>query len=254
VVGPLRVEALSLVRRSAFPPHPQPSGGQHADQEDGPGEAAPPVHAQAAREPFVSEAGPEDGAGKAAPPEFAQVADERRDVTMPTTVLGGDREGPPPATTLADMPYDSFLAERQKIVDARQRAQQRVDQIINGGAAGALVLSITFADSLAAAAPKAPWLLPLAWTLLLVTLGLNFVAHFLSQWAFDRYLSSFDAAYQTGRPCSHDGVESKTSRVLDVAAAVSFVSGIALLGAFALTNLSPTTTHVPDPPAAVGTP
>jgi hypothetical protein len=173
---------------------------------------------------------------------------------MPTTVLPGDPGEPPPASSLADMPYESFLVERQKIVDARQRAQQRVDQIINGGAAGALVLSITFADTLAAAAPKTTWLLPLAWTLLLVTLGCNFVAHFLSQWAFDRYLGSFDAAYNTGSECSHDGIENKASRALDVTAAVAFVLGIALLGAFALTNLGPTTTHAPEPPAAVGTP
>lgn len=167
------------------------------------------------------------------------------------TVRRLDPEAPPPAGSLADMPYESFLAERQRIVEARQRAQQRVDQIINGGAAGALVLSITFADALATAGPKAPWLLSLAWTLLLVTLGCNFVAHFLSQWAFDRYLGSFDAAYQTGGVCQHDGIEHKASRLLDITAAIGFVAGISLLGAFALVNLSQTTPYVAESVAAI---
>lgn len=48
-----------------------------------------------------------------------------------------------------EMAYETFLAERQKIVDARQRTQQRFDQIVSAGAAGALVLSITFLERIA---------------------------------------------------------------------------------------------------------
>lgn len=64
------------------------------------------------------------------------------------------------------IPYEHFIAERHKIIDARARSYQRTDQLVTGGAAGALVLSITFLEKLAPdPSEHARWILLTAWSL-----------------------------------------------------------------------------------------
>ena len=67
-----------------------------------------------------------------------------------------------------------YFEERRLLLEARQRGYQRADQMIVGGATGALVLSITFLRNLGSAAGllASGWLVS-AWILLLVTLLLN---------------------------------------------------------------------------------
>lgn len=137
------------------------------------------------------------------------------------------------------MPYDCFLSERQRIVDARQREQQRFDQLVSGGAAGALVLSITFLDYIAPgeAVVEGRAVLLVSWLFLLLTLGCNFLGHFFSQRAFDEYLESFDRAYVDHVPCIYTSPASTTVRWLVGAAAVSFIIGIVLMAFFSASSL-----------------
>jgi hypothetical protein len=109
---------------------------------------------------------------------------------------------------------------------------------VTTGAAGALVLSITFIEKLAPNPdPRTRDLLLGAWVLLGLTLGLNFAGHFFSQKAFDRYLRNFDKAYCDGVPCDHESASSRASRWLDAFSGITFIVGIILLAAFATTNL-----------------
>lgn len=147
---------------------------------------------------------------------------------------GADRE-----RSLSDMPYANFLAERQRIVDARQRAQQRFDQIVSTGSAAALVFSITFIEKLSPAPdPSTRLILIGAWGFLLLSLGCNFASHIFSQQAFDSYLSEFDKAYCDSTPCNHESGSSTTSRRLDWASAAAFVLGVLLLAFFSISNLT----------------
>lgn len=150
----------------------------------------------------------------------------------------GGRTPPSLPADAREIPYESFLAERQRIVDARQRAQQRFDQIVSGGAAGALVLSITFLDALAPLPdPNTRPLLLLGWGSLLVSLTSNFISHLLSQRAFDAYLNNFDEAYQNRTIPDHRNTAGSASRWADVISAVAFVGGVFFLAWFSISNL-----------------
>ena len=86
-------------------------------------------------------------------------------VTVPTDTNSGD------TPTLTDQEY---FAERKLLLEARQRGYQRADQMITGGATGALVLSITFLRNIGSGAglQASEWLIR-AWVLLLLTLLLS---------------------------------------------------------------------------------
>lgn len=139
---------------------------------------------------------------------------------------------------LSDMPYESFLAERQRIVEARQRAQQRFDQIVSTGAAGALVLSITFLEKLAPNPdPESKPILLIAWLALLISLGANFLSHLFGQRAFDNYIREFDRAYVNRTHCDHESAASSAARWADGTSAVAFVIGVIFLAWFSVSNL-----------------
>lgn len=71
--------------------------------------------------------------------DFTPVEAELPPHALPVVLRGGSRS----------IPYEQFIAERHKIIDARSRTQQRVDHLVTGGAAGALVVSITFLEKIA---------------------------------------------------------------------------------------------------------
>ena len=140
------------------------------------------------------------------------------------------------------MPYEIFIAERAKIVEARQRAQQRTNQLITTGAAGALVLSITFLEKIAPTpTPATKPLLVAAWIGLLVSLGLNLIASYLSHHAFDAALKAFDTSFTERIPYSFKSPANFWTKILEAVSAVAFVFGIAFLASFALSNVNFTT-------------
>ena len=81
---------------------------------------------------------------------------------------------------------EQYFEERKLLLAARQRGYQRADQMIVGGATGALVLSITFLRNLGSAAGllASGWLVS-AWSLLLVTLLLNLLSNYTSAKSFN---------------------------------------------------------------------
>ncbi|MEE8494833.1 MAG: hypothetical protein V3S25_12375 [Nitrospirales bacterium] len=135
------------------------------------------------------------------------------------------------------MSYEHFLKERQRIVDARQRVQQRTDQLVTTGAAGALVLSITFLEKIApsplvSSRPLLIW----AWVLLLLALLANLSASFASQKAFDDFLDAFDQSFTEQRSFHQTGKSHHVATWLSRAGAVAFVLGVATLALFGLIN------------------
>ena len=85
-----------------------------------------------------------------------------------------------------ELTNEQYFEERKLLLAARQRGYQRADQMIVGGATGALVLSITFLRNLGSAAGllASGWLV-FAWFLLLVTLLVNLLSNYTSAKSFD---------------------------------------------------------------------
>jgi hypothetical protein len=130
--------------------------------------------------------------------------------------------------------YGQLLGERNRYVEVRHRAQQRVDQIVAAGAAGALVLSITFMRGIAPS--PAAWtavLLVAGWVALLVALGSSLAHHHLGQRAYDDYVRELDRVFGMRDLPDPKGAAAR----LPAAAAVALVAGLVCLAAFALLNL-----------------
>ena len=89
---------------------------------------------------------------------------------------------------------EQYFEERRLLLAGRQRGYQRADQMIVGGATGALVLSITFLRNLGSAAGLlASWWLVSAWILLLVTLLLNLWSNYTSARSFEVEIKRLEA-------------------------------------------------------------
>jgi len=94
------------------------------------------------------------------------------------------------------LPVDQYLAERARYGEARSRGQQKIDQLVVGGAAGALTLSVTFLHDIAPhpLATSKCWLL-LGWGSLGVALVLSFASHWTSANAFSDCIKHLDDDY-----------------------------------------------------------
>jgi hypothetical protein len=88
---------------------------------------------------------------------------------------------------------EEYFDERKMLIEARQRGYQRAEQIVMGGATGALLLSVTFLEKLV---PNGhitrAWLLWSAWVVLLVCLGISLFGQYASAKAFDCELVCLD--------------------------------------------------------------
>lgn len=130
--------------------------------------------------------------------------------------------------------YGQLLGGRNRYVDERHRAQQRMDQVVAGSAAGALVLSATFARGIASAPPAwAVWLLAAAWLALAAALGASLAHHHLARRAFDGYVRQLDRAFGVRDFPDPQGAAAR----LPVVASLALLAGLICLAAFALLNL-----------------
>lgn len=100
-----------------------------------------------------------------------------------------------------DLDREEYFAERRLLIEARQRAYQRADQMIIGGAAGALILSIGFVEKLAPGpAVTYRWMLANAWLILLLGLAFALGGQYAAGKAFDAEIAKLDAAVNGERP------------------------------------------------------
>lgn len=130
---------------------------------------------------------------------------------------------------------DEYFAERQLLLGARQRSYQRADQMVIGGATGALLLSITFLEKIAPSpVVTRPPLLVCAWVVLLVCLSASLFGQYSSARAFDCEIARLEAlihgeAAPTNRWAVCQTLSSGTAAIL-------LVAGISLLALFAFLN------------------
>lgn len=128
-----------------------------------------------------------------------------------------------------------YFAERGLLIEARQRGYQRADQMVVGGATGALVLSITFLEKIAPAATvvETGFLIG-AWVALLACLAASLVGHYASARAFDHELACLNASVH-GRPTPANRW-ARANDILGRVGAFLLIAGIVLLARFAYVN------------------
>ena len=130
---------------------------------------------------------------------------------------------------------EQYLEERKLLLAARQRGYQRGDQMIVGGATGALVLSITFLRNLGSEAGllASGWLI-FAWILLLVTLLLNLLSNYTSAKSFDVEIKRLEAwLHEEELPANQ---WEASTLWCGWSAGLLFVGGIVALAIFAYKN------------------
>jgi hypothetical protein len=130
---------------------------------------------------------------------------------------------------------EEYFAERHLLIEARQRGYQRVEQLVTGGAAGALVLSITFLEKIAPgpSVRESEWLIG-AWILLLGTLGLTLFGQYSSAKSFECEMSALDA--RVNGESVPDNWWATCNMACGMIGNLLFVVGIALLARFAYIN------------------
>jgi hypothetical protein len=134
---------------------------------------------------------------------------------------------------------DDFLAHRQRLLDARQRAQQRLDQLVVTGASGALVLSLTFLEKIAPSPrPSTRCLLGIAWGLLLGALLASLLSHAASAKAFDQEMERLDLCYTNSQPLTTTrSIVDHATRWLNRITVLCFMLGMSALVCFAFINV-----------------
>lgn len=137
---------------------------------------------------------------------------------------------PEPALSRAE-----YFSERQLLIEARQRSYQRAEQMIVGGATGALLLSITFLEKLVPSPVVArPSLLVAAWVTLLVALSASLVGQYASGRSFGCEINCLDASMNDEpEPGNRWRIVNTLCGILSAAL---LVVGISLLAAFAYLN------------------
>lgn len=128
-----------------------------------------------------------------------------------------------------------YFAERSLLLQARQRGYERAEQMVVGGATGALVLSITFLEKIVPAATAIhPSLLVVAWILLLFCLIASLSGQYASARAFDVEIDRLEASLHDEPVPANPWT--KCTRVLGVIGSILLVGGISLMAWFAYFN------------------
>lgn len=134
-----------------------------------------------------------------------------------------------------DLSRDEYFAERKLLLEARQRGYQRAEQMVMGGATGALVLSITFLEKLVPVATVSrAGLLVSAWAVLIVSLCFSLIGQYVSAGSFTAELRRLDFSV-SGKAATPNRL-AWWNTVVGVAAAALLALGISLLAWFAYIN------------------
>ena len=128
-----------------------------------------------------------------------------------------------------------YFTERQLLIEARQRGYQRAEQMVIGGATGALLLSVTFLERLVPATTvRSAWLLMVAWCALLLCLSASLYGQFTSARSFTIEIARLEATLH-GEPVPAN-CWAVFYRAMSAASAVLLIVGILLLACFAYIN------------------
>jgi len=128
-----------------------------------------------------------------------------------------------------------YFDERRLLLEARQRGYQNIEQMVTGGATGALVFSITFLEKFVKTpAVNRPALLIWAWALLFGTLAAAMTSQYYSAKAFDCEVERLEAALNNEALPANIWNSLRTAcSALEKAL---FLAGLAALACFAYLN------------------
>lgn len=141
----------------------------------------------------------------------------------------------PPGQPPLDLEREEYFAERRLLLEARQRGYQAVDQMVTGGATGALLLSITFLEKLVTKPTvSSPGLLLWSWAFLLGTLTSAAVGQQYSARSFDCEILRLEALLEGEPPIPN--IWSTLERGCNVLGKILFLTGIVFLAWFAYLN------------------
>jgi hypothetical protein len=145
--------------------------------------------------------------------------------------------------------FETARDERNRLIDSKGEQSKTYDQTILTFSAGAIGLSITFVEKIAAS-PVSPWLLYLAWSCFGFAVFSVIVSFVVSQKAFQHEIDAVDAAWaavRDGKPSTNAPQEEPkpdllpnfytvVTRNLNRASGTFFVLGIAFFVAFGISN------------------
>lgn len=148
--------------------------------------------------------------------------------------------------TSAGSAFRAWYDERRKtLVEQKRRGRRQADQMVSGGAAGALVLSISFLDGIAVApTPGLLYLLGGTWVLLLFALAASLRSFITQEQAFREAVEGLDEMLEAGeyRPGWEKTPMDDRTRQWNRAAMICLVIGVLGLATFAWLNLWGVTT------------
>ena len=131
---------------------------------------------------------------------------------------------------------EEYFAERNLLITARQRSFQRAEQMVAGGATGALLLSVTFLEKLAPGTRPVQYafLLVVGWAVLLASLCASLFGQYASGWSFSCEIENLNAEVNNGKPKRNRWNTCNTYCAFT--SSILLVAGIALLAVFAYMN------------------
>lgn len=146
--------------------------------------------------------------------------------------------GEPLDASCRGMAEETYFRERTILIEMEQKSSDQHDKAILTLTAGALGLSITFLDKIAAdPQPDTLWLIGWSWLCFVFSI-IGIVGSFLtSQAACRRQRDLLDSEFRTGEVGDQTNIPAKWTNRLNIAAYTLLVIGIGFLATFSWQNL-----------------
>jgi hypothetical protein len=132
--------------------------------------------------------------------------------------------------------YESYLSHRNALIDAEHKQSFLFDRSAITLSGGALALSLAFIKDTAGQAPKATWLLVLAWSALIIALMSTLSSFQFSVRAHEHERKILDARY-LGQAIKTENIWSKWVTRANLASLLLIVLGVSCLAVFVTINL-----------------
>lgn len=138
---------------------------------------------------------------------------------------------------LPDSAALNWIAHRQFLVAAEQKAQEDYDKTVIALSGGALAVSFAFVkDILGEGAIQQTESLVAAWLLWALSLTAVLTSFYLSRWALRRSIESCDA-WERGEDCDSPGGRFVVPlRIMNAASALLFIAGVIAMTTFVAVN------------------
>ncbi len=136
--------------------------------------------------------------------------------------------------------YDTYLKERETLIDSEREGAKSFDKFILTLSAGAIGLSLTFITKIASnILPWSIWLLIIAWGTLVLSMLSTMVSLLTSQASCRKQRDILDELYKKqNNDVGQDNTLSILTNRLNIASMVFFILGVVFLLTFSIINIS----------------